>query len=1069
MAVNIESVAQVGLLSHHYPPPLFPKPGKENVRLRKILKRTAKKKAASQASQTAVSFRSSLSPVNEASPDLEHSDHSTPPKTPESLVYGSILHPRFNVRPLYHHSPSPYPHQRGMTYGQPSRVSPQPCVTPGSTAPHHMAVLFPYPTSPRPAGGSPVPSYAATSVTVTSVITTTQIIRPTATKSGAGQASVVVKHTNNVLATKMDANSSLTPIVLSSKRASPQPTIFDSIKPSKPIFDVPQITNYTCSTANIYFASSPTMPRSRTPLSELMRGPTPTFEVRRIVTPTSELKRDKTPTREIIKSTTPTFEVKRGVTPTSEIKRGVTPTSELKRGATPTSEIKGEETYTPEIKKGTTPISEATRGTLPGFELKSATTETSEIKRDFLVLTETKRGRTPTRGRTSTSEASTSKTLSGRPKTPSYHVSPVRIPIIEISRANPLLFAVSPVHMEGRRSKTPTSGLVGSNDEIPKETEKLKENNLPEAIQNGEVHIKSSEISEATMPEYREPELLTPHTPVCESPKPITPTSGYQRPKTPNHDVTKPEVSLPGYQRPKVPPFAGQRPRTPTSKSKWSYYGLTPAEYVAHGGIQAHTPAFGISRSTSAVSVESKPLDQEAQGATQNTQSEATEKPTSTEVDGHEKKPTARPRAPAGEITASIENGMPVVVPTFEVSKLTTPIAEPKLKLAQEASREPTSDVKEKKKKVAGVPEVKIPTIVVSKADTPPSKSPKTEITIPETKRTSQTPTYSPLKTKTPPPDSVIETTKSETSVKAPDQKAERPTLSKETTISTKINKVSNKPSEPQMSLLERIKQQKSSSVSPAKASEIAATAKTEDKPLVKPQDDQVDKEKTGKEDSAGAKVSNLQETESAVEKQDASLPAAKPLLKVIPKPKGMKSKLSGWSRLKKHMVVEVEEPKFPEAEPEMMKDAPNGTPHEKSIEKSPSKETNEISDFFQSEESKDTPRAAKMWDAILFQMFSTKESIMQQLEANKTEEEKTEDAKLNKPKEIPTFAHRLPVLLYSPRFDARRLKEAASRPVTKIAAVFEMGLIGRKSKDEEPKDFNRTAKGFTVKTSSGD
>ncbi|XP_076861756.1 uncharacterized protein prr33 isoform X2 [Brachyhypopomus gauderio] len=1069
MAVNIGGVAHAGLFSHHYPPPLFPKPGKENVRLQKLLKKTAKKKAASQAPQTAVPFRSSLSPVNEASPDLEHSDHSTPPKTPESLVYGGILHPRFNVRPLYHHSPSPYPHQRSMTYGQSARFSPQPYVTPGPSAPHHLAPLFPYSTSPRHAGGSPVPS-CATSVMVTSVISTTQIIRPTATKPGAGQVSLLVQHTNNVLATKMEANSSLTPTVISSKIASPQPTFFDSIKPSKPMFDVPQITNYTSRTANVFYISSPTMPRSRTPLSEVMRGPTPTFEVRRIVTPTSELKRDKTPTREIRKSTTPTFEIKRGVTPTSELKR--------------------DETHICEIKKDTTATSEEKRGATPGLEVKTASTESSEIKSDFLGLTEAKRGRTPTRARTPTSEASTSKTLSGRPKTPSYHVSPVRMPILEISRANPLLFVVSPVHVEGRRSKTPTSGLIGSSDEIPKETERLKESKLPESIQNGEVHIKSSEISETKMPEHREPELFTsktltsapkttelsrsqsPKTPVHESPKPITPTSGCQRPKTPNHEVGKPEESSSGHQRPKVPLFAGQRPRTPTSKSKSSYYGLTPAEYVAHGGIQAYTPAFGISRSISPTTVESKPPDQEAEGPTQNAQSKAKEKPHLKELDRHEEKPksTARPVTPVGEIssysTAAIDNGKPVLLPSSEITKLTTPLAETKLQAVQ-GSRELTPEVKETKKNIAGFPEMKIPTIVVSKAETPPSESPKTAITIPETKRV-RTPTFSPPKIKTLPPDSMTETTKSETkptpSVKAPDQNAERPTHSKpiqaETAITTKISKVSKKPSVPHMSLLERIKEQKS--VSPAKVSEIPATEKTEDKPLVKPQDDQKDNEKPGKEDSVEAKENTLQETESAVK----NLPAAEPLLKVIPKPKGMKSKLSGWSRLKKHMVVEVEEPKFPEVEPELKKDAPNGTAHEEIMQKIPGKETNKISETSQSEGSTDTPRAAKMWDAILFQMFATKESIMQQIEASKTDEQKKEDAKQDKPTEIPTFAHRLPLLLYSPRFDARKLKEAASRPVTKIATVFEMGLIGRKSKDEEPKDFNRTAKGFATKTS---
>ncbi|TNN48815.1 hypothetical protein EYF80_040990 [Liparis tanakae] len=111
MAVAYGALAQPGLLFQHYPPPLLPKPGKDNVRLRKLLKRTAKKKASAQVLQPVALFRSSLSPVNEASPDLELSDRSTPPKTPEApLGLHDVRQPlRFSVRPLYQHVASPYP------------------------------------------------------------------------------------------------------------------------------------------------------------------------------------------------------------------------------------------------------------------------------------------------------------------------------------------------------------------------------------------------------------------------------------------------------------------------------------------------------------------------------------------------------------------------------------------------------------------------------------------------------------------------------------------------------------------------------------------------------------------------------------------------------------------------------------------------------------------------------------------------------------------------------------------------------------------------------------------------
>ncbi|XP_060771026.1 mucin-2 isoform X2 [Neoarius graeffei] len=1085
MAVNIRSVAQAGLLSQQYPPPLLPKPGKENVRLQKLLKKSAKKKAAAQASQTTAPFRSCLSPVTEASPDLEYSDHSTPPKTPETLIYGGTLHPRFNIRPLYQHSPSPYPHQGSNSYITPARFSPQPYVTP-----HQSTALFSYTTPPPLAGAPLVPSYTPTSITVTSVTTTTEIIQPISTVP----LFVTVKQTNNVLTT---------PTFIISKAASPQPS-------SKSMFDVPQITNYTSKTATLktsQYTSSPTMQRSRTPISEVLRGPTPTFEVRRIVTPTSELKRDKTPTREIKRVTTPTSEIKRSVTPTVEIKRGATPISEMKRGVTPTSEIKRSVTPTAEIKRGATPTSEIKRGATPtseikrsvtpitlikrgvtptsemisdttpiseikpltiqALEVKRGTTPTSETKGDATVMTETKRGRTLTRTRTKTPtfDLSPSKTSSGRPKTPSYHVSPARIPVIEISRPNPLLFAVSPVYMEGRRSKTPTSSLVGPSDEIAQETEKIKQNNLSELIQNYEVHIKTSETSEArpSSEKSKEPELSKPKvavqgaskttettesqslkTSIHEGSKPQTPTVEHRSPKTPNSEFSEPVKPLLGYQRPTVLPFAGQRPRTPTSKSK--YYGLTPAEYVAYGGIKSYTPAFGISRSISPAALESKSPEQ------------------ATHVPDVKEKPES-PKTPVDKvspsITAAIEKETPVG-PMGEFSEAAMPIVKAELKLEQGIA---TSERMEPNEKASGVPGVKIPSIVVSKVDTPPSEALVTVTTIPVTQKV-RTPTYDTSKPKTVPSVALMDTTKPETqptpaSVKAvtPDQNADK------SSKPTKISTMSQKIPEPRMSLLERIKEQKSLSAPPTKAPEMPVTETTEVKPLVKPKDDQKNKVKPGEDDSSTPKESIPKDAKPAVKNEEASvLPTAQPLLKAFQKPKGMKSKLSGWSRLKKHLVVEVEEPKFPVSEPELKKDALDGTAQETHEQENQGKET----DKTRGKEDKDAPRAAKMWDAVLFQMFATKESIMQQIEANKTEEQKKEEAKSDKPKEIPAFAHRLPVLLYSPRFDARKLKEAVSRPVTKIATVFEMGLIGRKNKDEEPKDFNRTAKGFfTTKTTN--
>ncbi|KAI4881053.1 hypothetical protein NFI96_030019 [Prochilodus magdalenae] len=169
-------------------------------------------------------------------------------------------------------------------------------------------------------------------------------------------------------------------------------------------------------------------------------------------------------------------------------------------------------------------------------------------------------------------------------------------------------------------------------------------------------------------------------------------------------------------------------------------------------------------------------------------------------------------------------------------------------------------------------------------------------------------------------------------------------------------------------------------------------------------------------------------------------------------KPKGLKAKLSGWTRLKKHMVVEPEEPKFPDPgrhEENLARagqDTPAGAEEESGGQGVMKKD--------------EAPRALKMWDAVLFQMFSTKENIMKQINADKSNAEKSKTSK-DHPAQVPSFAHRLPILLYSPRFDARKLKEAAEKPLTKIATVFERSLLHRKGEGEEPKDFNRTAKGF--------
>lgn len=177
---------------------------------------------------------------------------------------------------------------------------------------------------------------------------------------------------------------------------------------------------------------------------------------------------------------------------------------------------------------------------------------------------------------------------------------------------------------------------------------------------------------------------------------------------------------------------------------------------------------------------------------------------------------------------------------------------------------------------------------------------------------------------------------------------------------------------------------------------------------------------------------------------------------------KSLGSKVSGWTRLKKHMVVEPEEPLFPSSDPEYE----NTQGLECSPEPSPEVDLSPDLDLAQTR-AESGPKALKMWDALLFHMFSTKERIMKQLEINHSQKNqelaKSQIKAQNDSDPEPSFASRLPLLLYSPRFDARKLKEAAEKPISKLSTAFERALIRRKTSEDPKKDFNRRPKGFSL------
>ncbi|KAM8861476.1 uncharacterized protein prr33 [Synchiropus picturatus] len=986
MAVVYGALSQPGLLCQQYPPPLLPKPGKDNARLQKLLKRSAKKKASAQASQSAVPFRSSLSPVNEASPDLEHSDHSTPPRTPEtpSSFYSFQQSTRFAARPLYQHVASPYPQR--AAYGRAARFSPQTVGTPSYPFAQHGSFTHPastaliaITTTPGSVNQQAIPKISLPDSSESELkVPSTEAAKPppeiqvglrpaaAATTTSKPRSPGPTPYLESGVQAFIRPLTVLTPLT---KSRSPRPTFKanETSRSPKPMFDVPQIRMYTASTS--YYETSRTPPVYDT--AGLTAIGSMVAQSKSITESYQESRQSVAGITQISQLSVIGSDQHRKLSPESGSR---TPTGELSTTAPASETIKI--TSTVDSKRATPELKIAT----PTSELKRAT-PTSE------------RAKTPTYDQISI-------TAGGRPRTPAYHMNRAATPVFEISRPNPLLFAVSPLTVQPESSKTSS---VASTISTASEVEAIKTNEIktPATILNGDVHsdtapgakpVQTNIAKSKSVPDLTLEKTLDDDRPQISASELKSPAAtSYRRPKTPTSEASRLRSSSPGYKRPKTPtygavpsgvsPVAFQRPKTPTQlsqKSKSTYRGLTPAEYAAYGGIKTFSPAYGLAGSMTQEEV--RPKEEATVSETQRL--ETSVQPTTA---------TNEPAIVVEKINAAGEQVAPSI-PVIVVSQASDTHG-------ATAKEEVVETPKQEQVIILDAPkEQKSPQKVDPPVEEPVKpKVPPVEVQHPPAKGDEQDPL-----------------------------KVVRKLFGKEKAV----------PVEPKAETTEPSKE----SVAPIEPS------KTKDLPpnLTLPDKSSGSEEKQKMTDTAAPVKPDKKE-------EDQSLPEAEPLLKVIQKPKGMKSKMSGWSRLKKHMVVEQEEPKFPELGTQK---EPTG-PEQSDVKAA---ETPEAQD---DDVSKTPPKATKMWDAVLFQMFSTKENIMQQIELNKSEEEKKEA--MGTVKEIPSFAHRLPVLLFSPKFDAKRLKEAASRPLTKISTVFEMGLIGRKGKDEEPKDFNRKARGFTA------
>ncbi|XP_043981638.1 uncharacterized protein prr33 [Gambusia affinis] len=1004
MSVAYDTIHQLGLFSQQYPPPLLPKPGKDNVRLQKLLKRTAKKKASTQTSQSATPFRSSLSPVNEASPDLERSDHSTSPQTPETTPRRNSIQqpPRFTVRPLYQHVPSPYPQR--AAFDRAVSMSPPMVAAPSCTYSHHVTKTLLSSASNQFSKVLVSPGEAKQSLPYSSVpevsIQTTELETFTESQAGLRPAPHVgIPHskitssgaTQHLVSAGQPVVRPLTVLTPLIKCKSPRPT-FKATEPSKspkPMFEVPQIRMYTASTS--YYETSRTPPvydtAGLTAIGHIVPQSKTLAETKQEVLTASEIRGGKATTTTMRH---PLLDVDPGrKTPTSEVK-GATPKAEVRR-VTPTLETQ-RVTSVSEIKQATpTPNIETTRPTQTAEH--KTTTPTYEV-----------RVQTPTYEFLS----------SRRPKTPAYHISRAATPVFEISRPNPLLFAVSPITVDPERLRSPQT-ISSVSTSLP--SLNLKTTELSETLLNGDVHSDvtpaDNSIKRSITMSKSESDLTRRVTGSQRAVTPISVSStqvatAYQRPKTPTYEASRLLTTSPGYKKQKTLPSSilhvvSQRPKTPDSqKSKSAYRGLTPAEYAAYSGIKTYSPAFSITTSVTPTQDEVKV---EKEVSKQSSHEAIVKKESSVEIP--ERQDTTRCEEKLDQ--SHVKTGSSVTVPVIVVST-------PSDSTGTISIQDPCTATSPGTAKQAATATQEMP-----KAMAVPSENQKEKTKV--TTKTKIKDSF--LKSGDQDSLKVVKKLLSRGKVQTDEEKAKCDVKADKSVIiepKTPVTQIKHESS-------------KSESAEPTPPIEAPSTKSTEShKSNAKPcSADKPDKK--GVNDSSTAAAS---------------------LLNVMQKSKGMKSKASGWSRLKKHMVVEQEEPKFPVTG--FQAEIPGQDQSEEMrLEENPSGQDEKLA----TPKDTDTPKATKMWDAVLFQMFSSKENIMHQIELNKSEDEKNE--KSNEQTEVPSFAFRLPVLLFSPRFDAKKLREAASRPVSKISVVFEMGLIGRKGKEDEPKDFNRKARGFAA------
>ncbi|CAG5848928.1 unnamed protein product [Menidia menidia] len=579
-------------LSQQYPPPLLPKPGKDNARLQKLKKKRAKKKGS--LSQTPIPFRSCLSPVNEASTDLEHSDQPSPPKTPDSVYVADSSGSSFPYGSFYDPSGSAFPSLQTSPHGQSGGPPSQPHAPHFSTFGEQVAPLYecssflfddvsPFAMPPL----TSAPSAVAEKVPA-------QCLPPAFKLNMTSNSQGSVTTDSPVAMLQTSPKISTHSLTLSSVNPNCGPTPSQVTEPPP----VPVLLSLSSTHAQPF---NPSQRETNTDLKDSPPSQTSSWTARPSSNGSCALRQMSS---EITASKISLVEAAKETR------------AEAKQAKIYTSRATFCEISKPFSAQDLTVVDPAYRGS----SLSSTYREKTGIS---VISTDQK--------------LSLTRTPSGRPQTPAYTKNGISTPVFELSKPNPFLFAETPVFNSSHDfqkpaslTELPTPKLAGQSSTATEEWTQAafdhaasskhinyyQEREIPNtrrstinlSLSNPEPGLENTTGYDFPVLKPTDPKARAEISEGKASSLPKVP-SFFSAPKTFN---PAPVITMQAPLSPR-PVFPGHRPpvlearksltcllesqmslATSKPKSRSTYYGLTPAEYVAFGGIRStashHSP-----------------------------------------------------------------------------------------------------------------------------------------------------------------------------------------------------------------------------------------------------------------------------------------------------------------------------------------------------------------------------------------------------------------------------------------------------------------------------------------------